>query len=267
MAPSVDLIRFKKYALILVVLSLCLQLPTLFHFLTVATPLQKTIYGGIEMLLVFLLLINSWNIWRELKRKSSNQSTSQIWIIQIAKLCCMSLALCVLGDFINRNFFDFYYQHGSNIEHTYLADSIWFFFPGYSCFIYAAYLAARRKNVAHNFIGYTIMIFSVIGVISFVGMYKEGAGAYVATMTGTYAVLISIMLASALWLLKAYGWAIKWVALGAILAPAADALIGSFWIYGDGYFPRIGYLNWIVYFSSQALIQQLPVRLYTESSE
>ena len=173
-----------------------------------------------------------------------------------------------MGDLINRNFFELYYQYGSNIEHTYLADSVWFFFPGYFCFIYAVYLVARHKNVPLFFIGYTALIFVGIGILSFAGIYKEGAGAYVATMTGTYAALISVMCAAALWLLKSYGWqAMKWVALGAVLAPVADSLIGNFWIYREGYFPSISYVNWIVYFSSQALIQQLPVKLYQLSSQ
>jgi len=106
------------------------------------------------------------------------------------------------------------------------------------------------------------LIFIGVGVLSFAGMYKEGAGVYVTTMTGTYAALISVMCASALWLLKSYGWqAMKWVALGAVLALLADALIGNFWIYREGYFPNVAYLNWIIYFSSQALIQQLPIKL------
>lgn len=214
------------------------------------------------MLLIALLLLNGWNIWRELQSKYSTQGESHAWILEVAKFCFISLALCVMGDLINRNFFESYYQYDSNIEHTYLADSVWFFFPGYSCFIYAVYLVARHNNVSQFFIGYTGLIFVGIGILSFTGIYKEGAGTYVITMTGTYAALTSNMCAAALWLLKSYGWhAMKWVVLGAVLAPVADSLTGNFWIYREGYFPSISYVNWIVYFSSQALIQQLLVKL------
>jgi len=267
MESPVDLFHFKKYAFILFCLSLCLQLPTLLGLFTVTTPQQKSIYGSIEMLLIALLLLNGWSIWRVLKRKYATQGASYAWILEVAKFCFISLALCVMGDLINRNFLELYYQYGSNVEHTYLADSVWFFFPGYSCFIYAVYLVARHKNLSLLFVGYTALIFIGIGILSFAGIYKEGAGAYVATMTGGYASLISVMCAAALWLLKSYGWqAMKWVALGAVLAPVADSLIGNFWIYREGYFPGISYVNWIVYFTSQALIQQLPVKLSQLSS-
>ena len=257
-----DFVRFKKYALVLFLLNACFQLAALLGLFTVTTSQQKTIYGSIEMLLIVLLLFNGWHIWRVLEKKYADQSDDHTWIVGIAKLCCLSLALCVMGDLINRNYFGLYYQYGSNVEHTYLADSVWFFLPGYSCFIYAAYLVGRHNNVSLFFMGFTALLFVGTGIISFVTMYKDGAGAYVATMTGMYAALIPVMCATALWLLKSYGWqAMKWVAIGAVLATVADALIGNFWLYGDGYFPAIAYINYIVYFSSQALIQQLPLKL------
>ena len=53
-------------------------------------------------------------------------------------------------------------------------------------------------------------------------------------------------------------------ALGLVLAMVADAIIGKFWIFGNegqGYFPLVSHINWIIYFASQALIQQLPIGL------
>ena len=55
-----------------------------------------------------------------------------------------------------------------------------------------------------------------------------------------------------------------------MLAMIADALIGKFWIFGangQGYFPLISHLNWIIYFGSQALIQQLPIALLQIKAE
>jgi hypothetical protein len=259
--------RFRKFALMLVCLSGCLQLSALSGLVLVRTPTQKAIYGSMEMLLVVLLLINGWAIWRAIKYHHVNQGGTPVWVVGIARLCFLSLALCVMGDLVNRNFPGIYYQYGSNVKHTYLADSVWFFFPGYCCFISATYLAGRRKNLSLRLMGLTAFLCVVAGLVSFAGMYKEGAGTYVATMTGTYAALIPVMCASALWLLKSYGWqAMKWVASGAVLATIADALIGNFWIYREGYFPAISYLNWIIYFASQALIQQLPIKLLQQAT-
>jgi len=259
--------RFRKIALLLVCLGGCLQLSALSGLIVVSNPMQKAIYGSVEMFLVLGLLINGWAIWRTIKTYSVSRGEAHLWVVGIARLCFLSLALCVIGDLINRNYPELYYQYESNVKHTYLADSVWFFFPGYCCFIYAAYLACRHSDLSLRFMGLTAFLCVVAGIVSFAGMYKEGAGTYVATMTGTYAALIPVMCAAALWLLKSYGWqAMKWIASGAALATFADALIGNFWIYGEGYFPAISYLNWIIYFASQALIQQLPIKLLQQGA-
>ena len=44
---------------------------------------------------------------------------------------------------------------------------------------------------------------------------------------------------------------------GALLAVVADLMIAELWIRRDAY-PVVEHANWIVYFASLALIQQLP---------
>lgn len=260
---------YQGVGFILVILMAVLQLVPLLGLFS-PLPDWKVLYASMEMLLLLFLLINAWRIWRVLAGHCSSSTGDEALILNVARLCFLSLALCVLGDLINRNYFDLYYQHGSNIEHSYLADSVWFFFPGYACFIVAAYRVGRQRSLSRVFMFGTGLVFSVLGLLSFVTMYQDGAGTYVATLTGTYAALIAVMCAAALWLIKACGWAaMKWIAIGAVLASVADALIGNFWIYREGFYPAIAHINMMIYFASQALLQQLPLQLwmFRETSE
>ena len=100
-------------------------------------------------------------------------------------------------------------------------------------------------------------------------MHLTGAAYLLTLVTGAYSVLVSILALSAIWLIKslqAYKVPMRiWcAALGLVLAMVADAIIGKFWIFGNegqGYFPLVSHINWIIYFASQALIQQLPIGL------
>lgn len=248
---------YQKHAVVLVFISLLLPCCALTGLFVVDSVEKKMWYGIAEMILILLLFLNGALIWLHLKSQARSA-----WIATVARWCFLSLAFCVLGDLVNRNFLELYYQHGSNVEHTYLADSVWFFFPGYLCFVYAAYLVGRQNNVSIAFMLMTAVISSVVGVLSFLDLYKEGAGFYVAGMTGFYGSFIPLTCAAAIWLVKSYGFpSMKWVALGAVLATVADAIIGNFWLYRDGYYPAVSYVNWMIYFTSQALIQQLPIKL------
>jgi hypothetical protein len=51
------------------------------------------------------------------------------------------------------------------------------------------------------------------------------------------------------------------VGLGLVLAAVADAVIGSFWLYGnqgDGFYPAVRDINWVIYIGSQSLVIHLP---------
>lgn len=106
----------------------------------------------------------------------------------------------------------------------------------------------------------------VLAVVSFATMYIPGTNAYVSWIIGGYTVLIAFVDASGILLVAAYGWrnaapGIWAVAAGLILAPVADAVIGSFWIYGNegrGFFPLVSDLNWILYIGSQCLVLHPP---------
>ena len=261
-APSIQLQQSRRTIFILILLSTCYQALALLGALPINTQAQQTIYDSSEIALILVLLFQSWKIRQALKAKYEPLLNEEHrWVLGISKLCLVSLAICILGDVTNANYFQLYYQHGSNVKHSYLADSVWFFFPGYACFIYAAYRVGLRNQLSRSFMMGTAILCGGIGSMFYALMHQEGAGWYVTMLTGPYAGMISVMCAAALWLLKSYpSYALKWIALGAALAAIADALIGQFWIFSDWY-PTIGYINWIVYFASQALIQLLPIEL------
>lgn len=256
--------HFRANALILVVISTLLQGIALLGLLPIADgSIGKTLFGTAEMALVMALLLNGWLIRRWTVQTGQSELTQST-----ALLCFLSLAICVGGDFINRNYFGIYHGHGSAVRHTYLADSVWFFAPGYGLFLWATIRVVLQRGVSRRFIAVCAVLAGMAGALSFADLYMPGAGGYVSAMTGGYAVFISIVGVSAIWLIRALGWAVAWpVAIGAVMATIADALIGNFWLYRDGYYPAISQVNWILYFASQALLQQLPLQLSgTEAS-
>lgn len=250
--------NFRANALLLVVVSTLLQGIALLGLLPVedGSP-GKMWFGHAEMALIAVLLLNGWLI-----RKWVIQSGQDELVKSVATLSVLSLFICAGGDFINRNYFNIHHGHGSSIHHSYLADSVWFFAPGYALFLWATIKVARARAVGSAFITACAVIAGVLGALSFADLYQPEAGAYVSSMTGGYAVFISIVGVSAVWLVRALGWRVAYpVAIGAVMATIADALIGNFWIYREGFYPAISHVNWILYFASQALVQQLPLQL------
>lgn len=223
---------------------------------------ERLQFGAAELSLMLLLIANGFAIKRHLYGQASSLLAQQL-----AWLCLLSLMLCFAGDIVNRNFAQSFYQHGTVVKHDYLADSVLFFAPGYLLLIVAAWRVAQARAVSAQFMLASGAVAAALGGLSFLSMADFNAGDYVLAITGSYAMLITVVGAAGLWLLKAYGAAsgpagIRWVALGLGLAAIADSLIGTFWIYGnqgEGFFPAISYVNWIVYFGSQALVQQLPL--------
>ena len=246
-------------SLVLVVLSVLLQALALLGLL----PLEdgsagKFLFGTTEMALIGALLLNGLLIRRWVQQSGQSRFTQSIALLSV-----LSLALCVGGDFINRNYFGVYNAHGSSVRHSYLADSVWFFAPGYGLFLWATIkVALNSGRVGAGFVGLIAGIAAALGALSFADLYTAEAGKYVSVMTGGYAMFISIVGASSIWLVKALGWRVAYPgAIGAAMATIADALIGNFWIYREGFYPTISHVNWILYFASQALVQQLPLQL------
>lgn len=245
---------------LLVVLATLLQLTGWLAWLPVGRGEPgKTAFAVAEMGLLALLLGNGWRI-RQWLRTQPDTSRHQL-PVQVATLTLSALALCTLGDAVNRNFSQSYFAYDTVVEHSYLADSVWFFLPGYALFIRAAWRATRGR-IPRWLPGASLALAALAGAASFAGLYLPGTSPYVLTMTGSYAVLITLMVPAGLWIALAFGRPAWPVAAGAVLATVADALIGQFWLYGHGFYPAIAYLNFIVYFLSQALVQQLPLVLF-----
>lgn len=156
----------------------------------------------------------------------------------------------------------FFFSYDKVVEHSYLADSVWCFAPGYGAFVFAAWKATRAECLQKGWVNEQWLMLAPVGVIgafAFRAMVPEGVSYYVWAMTGTYSVLIALMVPAGIWIEVAFGKAGRAVAIGAAMATLADALIGHFWLFGKGYYPDVAYLNFVVYFTSQALIQQLPL--------
>ncbi|MGM0563962.1 MAG: hypothetical protein ACQES2_06495 [Pseudomonadota bacterium] len=223
-------------------------------YLAVMTPPDRFILSVLEMLVMFALLWNGWQI----RSWVYAQPGTSLLVRSNATLVFVSLALCLGGDWINRNFSETYFAYDQIIEHSYLADSVWFFLPGYSVFIVACWRLARgATSLALRLV--SLGAAASGGLWTFLSLVPEGTSFYVQAMTGPYTVVISCMAVAGLWLWLTLGARVWPVALGAVLATVADALIGHFWLFGEGYYPAIAYINFVVYFLSQALIQQLPL--------
>lgn len=217
-----------------------------------ANTLGRQVFSTVEMLRVLLLLIQGWRI------RQWSIATAQAALVQkIAHLCFYSLLLCGLGDFVNRNYFEQYYQWDAVIKHSYLIQAIWFFFPGYLLITIANWQLGRQHlSVRSAAIG--IVIALVLGALAFLSNYNPTVSSYASSAMFLYTLLHAVLALSTLCLIKAYGWSASCVVvIGVLLAPVADVLIAHFWIYQD-YFPLIEHVNWIIYFSSLAMIQQMP---------
>jgi hypothetical protein len=178
-------------------------------------------------------------------------------VIRVAQLCLLSLALCGLGDLVNRNYLEQSYQWDDVLRYSYLVTAIWFFFPGYALIIWVNRLVTRSA-VSTGFALGTAAAAAVVGFGVYTGNHDPAMATYSSTMICLYTVMLTILGASTIWLIRTYGWAASRVVVaGCLLALVADALIGNFWIARD-HFPTVEHVNWIPYFASLAMIQQLP---------
>lgn len=217
-----------------------------------ADTVGRDVFSTVEMFLIVLLLIQGWRI-----RSWSVTSGQDLTVQRIASLCFYSLLLCGIGDLVNRNYFGQYYQWDGIIKHSYLIQAIWFFFPGYLLIVIANWQISRL-SISRRFAATTVLVALALGTLAFLTNYDPRVSAYSSASILVYTLLLAVLAGSTLWVVKTYGWAASCVVvIGALLAPVADALIGNFWIYRD-YFPAIEHVNWIIYFTSLAMIQQMP---------
>ncbi|MDB5985061.1 MAG: hypothetical protein JWR16_114 [Nevskia sp.] len=253
---------FGVNAVLLVTASTLLQCLALFGVLPIIDgTVGHAIFASVEMLLIVLLVVNGWRI-----RRWSIVSAQTALVRSTATLCAVSLSICACGDLVNRNYFELQYSYDRVVRHSYLADSVWFFLPGYALLIAAVWRIAGR-TLSTRFMLLTALIAASLGLLAFIDMRNPATGLYVTAMTGTYSIPITVTACSAIWLIRSLGWnRAYWPALGLILATLADALIGNFWLYRDGYYPAVSHLNWIIYFASQAMVQRLPLQLTVQAS-
>ncbi|NOU49259.1 hypothetical protein HG263_01660 [Pseudoalteromonas sp. JBTF-M23] len=218
---------------------------------------------AIESATLLLLVANAYFIMR-----SVEASVPQF---KMAKLCFLALLLCVCGDVVNFNLAQQFYSHSNVIKHDYLIDSIWFFAPGYVLLICALWPVISRLYTIKSLIIYLFLTVAV-AVTCYLNMVMFNSGTYIMSMSLLYSVLIALPACCAILILFALD---KWysspdifvIALGLILAPVADAIIGMLWLFGNdgvGYFPLARELNWIVYIASQCIVIHIPRVLMIE---
>ncbi|MDI1302775.1 MAG: hypothetical protein PSX71_12790 [bacterium] len=238
---------------IIVTASTLLQGIALLGLLPIAAgSIGRQVFSSVEMLLVLLLLMQGWRI-----RQWSLASGQDVLVRKTATLCFFSLLLCTLGDFVNRNYFGQYYQWDAVIKHSYLIEAIGFFFPGYFLVVLVNWQISRHR-VSTRWMAGTVLLMLLAGTLAYGMNHDPRINAVSSALILLYTLLLSVLAGSTLWIIKTYGWAASsLVVTGMLLAPVADALIGNFWIYRD-YFPVIEHVNWIIYFTSLAMIQQLP---------
>lgn len=218
---------------------------------------ERPLILGAEFLMLLVLLANSF----ALKNWVYRNTTRPIYR-QVAWLSIASLLLCIGGDLVNFNLPETYYRYGSVVKHDYLADSIWFFAPGYLLLLIACVRVAQTNGMNGLPLAGMLSVAGIIGGVSINAMHLPGTGDYVSAMTGFYGIFISIVGAGGLAFVLSFKKArlnpgVLLVGGGVILATLADSVIGQFWIYGntgEGYFPAARYVNWTLYIGSQCLV-------------
>jgi len=256
--------RFSNIALLLWLFALTQSVMAMLGVFSVTqSDAERILFGIVELATIALLVLNAIAIKRFVAKHDSLAAS------YFSKICLYSLLLCAAGDIVNRNFPQLFYQYDNVIKHSYLADSVIFFFPGYLMLAIAIAHFATKSGQSKKLLGITAAITAIMALVTYHDMHLTGVAYLLTLVTAAYSVVVSILAISAIWLIKSlhtYKLPVRiWcAALGLILAMVADAIIGKFWIFGNegqGYFPLVSHINWIIYFASQALIQQLPLGL------
>lgn len=245
--------RFSANVMSLLAVSLVIQCLALLDLFPIsANSIGRHIFSTVEMSLVVFLIWQSYQTIR--------WSRSQTTLVQkTAKLCFYSVILCGTGDFINRNYFESYYQFDQVLKHSYLMLAGLVFLPGY-LLILKANIDLTKTHISKSFFRASIFMGLIAGCGTYAINHNGAMRLFSNSMILFYGIAVSILAISTVWLIKTYGWlASHVVVIGIILGPTiADAIIGNFWIYRD-YFPRVEHINWLVYFTSLAMTQYLPI--------
>lgn len=264
MSTQLSLQRFTKVSFVLWLFAVTQSVLAITGVISINhSSAERILFGIVELLTMLLLILNAIAIKRFMAKQDCAVAK------RFSSVCLYSLLFCFVGDVVNRNFPQQFYQYDEVIKHSYLADSVMFFFPGYLLLVLSIAYLAMVNGLSKKLLSATTLIVISIALITYHDMYLMAAGDLLTLITASYSVLVSLLAVSALWLIKsctAYKIPIRiwYAALGLVLAMIADAVIGKFWIFGNqgqGYFPLVSHVNWIIYFASQALIQQLPIGL------
>lgn len=214
------------------------------------------LWSAAEILLVLALLANTFLFLRFAQR---NHWPQQAQLVALG--CIVSLGLCLLGDIVNKNFLQSYYAYDAWVKHSYLISSISFFFPGYFILLLTTISCCYR----HLKLWWLLAMLAasvVIGVFAWMDLVVPDMAGTTRITTLAYSILITAVGLSGVLVWKVYRQRLIFVVtIGLALAALADALIGQFWIKTDDYYPAIRYLNWMIYFTSQAFIQFFPFRI------
>jgi hypothetical protein len=221
---------------------------------------ERLVILSVEVAVLVGLLLNCYAIKNWVYHHSTETSHRLL-----AWATLVSLALCVCGDVVNFNLPLTYYRYGGLIKHDYLADSVFFFGPGYALFLVAACSIALSNGLKLKTLLIVLTVASLLGGASFMSMHLSNTGLHVSMITGVYAILITLVGASGIMLLMTLRkstarFALWFVASGLVLATIADGVIGQFWIYGnngEGYYPIAKYINWSLYIASQCMLIHL----------
>lgn len=222
---------------------------------------QRLWITAFEALSMLMLLANSVAI-----RRAIYADAALVHLRAVATLSTLSLLVCLGGDWVNFNIPQTYFRHGAVIRHDYLADSVMFFAPGYALLIAAVAVAFRQTGRPLKPLVTSWVVAAVVGVATLYSMHLPDTGPYVTAVTGGYSLVITAVGLTGGMFIWAFGGlkasaGVWWVGVGVVLANLADAVIGQFWIYGnggEGFFPIAREVNWIMYVGSQALVIHLP---------
>jgi Na+/melibiose symporter-like transporter len=222
---------------------------------------ERCIILTIETAVVLTLVYNSFKI-RKWVLKNSNIKFHQ----QLAFLSLSSIIFCFFGDLVNFNLPKSYYNYGSYVKHDYLLSSVVFFGPGYALLITAIYWNAFKLKVPKKLIYLSLVIGLIIANLSFLFMKTGGTNYTLKFLVYCYSIIVTLTGVSGILFYLSYrkheiNKMVYLITLGCLLAPLADLIIGTFWIFGNegqGFYPVARYANWFIYISSQALVILMP---------